>query len=104
MFTLMKWAKPKMSQEPPPLKTSTGEWISDPSKRAEYLQEILLARFNAEQDLTHWEADQRESIPWNTTLTIEEVIKYTMVLATTPQVRIGSPFVYSKHVGVQLGT
>lgn len=77
VFRLMKWTKPKTSQEPHSLKMSSGKWISDPSKIAEHLQDNLLARFNAECDLTYLEADQRESVLWNTVLTIEEVVGKT---------------------------
>lgn len=73
VFKFMQWAKPKSYQEPHPLKAGEDRWLSDPLERAESLRDTPIARFNANQDLSAWKSGQPESIPWNSTLSIEDV-------------------------------
>lgn len=69
----MQWAKPKLFRELPPLNVSEDKWILNPLERTETLRDIMMTRFNASHDLIKWETGQYESIPWNKTLSTEDV-------------------------------
>ena len=73
IFKVMRWAKPRLYQEPPPMKVGDDRWVSDPLERAESLRPTLMARFNAADDLQTWEDEQPESIPWDRTLLLDYV-------------------------------
>ncbi|KAI0994466.1 hypothetical protein K3495_g13716, partial [Podosphaera aphanis] len=68
----------KARQIAPPLKVSEDKWLIDPLERAESLRDSLLTRYNAAQDLDTWETGQIESIPWNASLTLEDVTANTL--------------------------
>ncbi|KAI0992584.1 hypothetical protein K3495_g15601, partial [Podosphaera aphanis] len=78
VFKVMQWAKPKIGRDPPPLKIAEDRWISDPLERAEALRDTLLTRFDATRDLSTWESEQPESIPWSPTLSLEDVTSSTL--------------------------
>lgn len=65
IFKVMRWVKPKLCQEPPPLKVGEDRWVSNPLERAERLRDSLMARFNAAHDLLTWGDELPESIPWD---------------------------------------
>ena len=50
-FKLMRWAKPRLAAEPPPLQIEENRWLSDPRERASALRDILLAIFSSENDI-----------------------------------------------------
>ena len=74
----MRWAKPKVCREPPPLQVAADRWISDLLEREESLRDTLMARFNAAHDLPRWDCGQRESIPWDYTLLRDDVTACTI--------------------------
>lgn len=78
VFKVMRWAKPRAGQNAPPLKGSGDKWLTDPLERAESLRDSLMTRFNAAQDLDTWETGQNASIPWNTSLTLDDVTANTL--------------------------
>ena len=78
VFKLMQWTKPKIGRDPPPLKIAEDTWTSDPLKRAEALRDSLLTKFDAAHDLPTWESEQTESIPWNATISLEDVTTSTI--------------------------
>ncbi len=78
VFKVMQWAKPKTGRDPPPLKVAEDTWISDPLERAEALRDTLLTRFDATRDLPTWESEQPESIPWDSSLSLEDVTASTL--------------------------
>lgn len=65
IFKIVRWIKPKLCKEPPPLKVGEDRWVFDPLERAKILRDTLMARFNAAHDLHTWEDEQPESIPWD---------------------------------------
>ena len=78
VFKVMRWAKPKVCHEPPPLKVAVDRWISDPHERAESLRDTSMARFNPAHGIPMWECGQRESILWNHTLSLDDVTVCTI--------------------------
>ena len=78
VFKLMQWAKPKSCRKPSPLKVAEDKWLSDPLERVESLRDTLMARFDADKDLSIWELDQPERIPWDNKISLSDVTECTI--------------------------
>lgn len=78
VFKLMKWTKHEANLDPPSPGVNEALWLTEPRERAENVQDKAMSRFIASHDLSSRDADQIETIPWNTSLSLEEVIRRTI--------------------------